>query len=55
VDLGAHGVGGEVLFPQTRRQFGDAAGGMLADALQNVDEVGVRMMPCSRQVTINSE
>ena len=43
MDLGAHGVGGEVLFPQTRRQFGDAAGRMLADPLQNIDEVGVRI------------
>jgi hypothetical protein len=28
------------MFPQARCEFGDAAGGMLADPLQHIDEVG---------------
>ena len=34
-------MGGEVLFPQARGEFCDAAGGMHTDALQDIDEVGV--------------
>ena len=30
-----------MLFPQPRREFGNAARGMHGDALQNVDEVGI--------------
>ena len=29
--------------PESRREFGDAACGMLTDALQNIDEVGARI------------
>lgn len=36
-------IGREVLFPQARREFGDAAVGMLADPLQHIDQVGVRI------------
>jgi hypothetical protein len=43
MDVGAHRVGREVLFPQARCEFGDAAGGMLADPLQHIDEIGVRI------------
>ena len=43
MDLGAQRIGGEVLFPQAWSEFGDAAGGMLADPLQHIDEVGVRI------------
>jgi hypothetical protein len=43
VDLGAHGAGGEVLFPQSWREFGDVACGMLADPLQHIDEISIRI------------
>jgi hypothetical protein len=38
-----HKVGGEALFPRARCGFCDAAGGMIADPLQCIDEVGVRI------------
>ena len=34
-------MGSEALLPQARGEFCDAAGGMHADALQDIDEVGV--------------
>ena len=43
LNVGAQRVGGEVLFPQPRRELGDAAGRMLADPLQYIDEIGVRI------------
>ena len=33
----------EVLRPESRREFSDSAGGVLADALEDVDQVGVRI------------
>ena len=41
LDVRAHRVGCEVLFPQPRRELGDAAGGMFADSLQHIDEISV--------------
>ena len=32
-----------MLRPESRREFSDSAGGVLADALEDVDEVGVRI------------
>lgn len=43
MDVGAHRVGVEVVFPQTWCKFSDAASRMLADPLQYIDEVGVRI------------
>jgi hypothetical protein len=40
VDVGAQRCGREALLPEARREFGDAAGGMLTDSLQNIDQVG---------------
>ena len=34
---------GEVLFPEPRRQFGDSRCGVLADPLQDIDQIGVRV------------
>ena len=39
-DVGAQRIGGEVLLPQSRRELGDAAGRMLADSLQHIDQIG---------------
>jgi hypothetical protein len=39
VDVGAQRVGGEVLFPEARRQEFHLAGGVLTDALQDIDEI----------------
>ena len=41
VDVCAQRICGEVPLPQARREFGDAAGGMFADPLQHIDEIGV--------------
>lgn len=30
-----------MLLPQSGRKFGDAAGGLIGDALQNVDEIAI--------------
>jgi hypothetical protein len=43
VNVGAQGIGGEVLLPETRREFRDATRGMFADPLQDIDQVGVRI------------
>ena len=32
-----------MLLPQLGREFGDSAGGLIGDALQNVDEIAVRI------------
>ncbi len=42
----------EVLLPQPRRQLRDSAGGVLADALEDVDEVGIRIDLVQWQVAI---
>ena len=39
----APGIGGEVFFPESWRQFGDASTGMLADPLQDIDRVVIGM------------
>ncbi len=39
VDVGAKRVGGEVFFPESRRELGDAARRMLADPLQHINEI----------------
>ena len=41
VQVGPQGIGGEVFFPQPRRELGDAGSGVLGDALEHIDEVGV--------------
>lgn len=41
VQVRAEGIGAEVLFPESRREFGHACGRVLADALQDIDQVGV--------------
>ena len=41
LDVGSQRIIREVFFPQSRREFGDATGGMQGDALQDVDQVGV--------------
>ena len=43
MDLGAHRVGSEVLFPLARCEFGDAAGRMFANPLQYINEIGIRI------------
>src|SRR6185437_4781606 len=43
VQGGAEGVCGEVPLPQSRSKLSDAGCRVLADALQNIDEVGVRV------------
>lgn len=45
MQIRAQWVGDEVLLPQPRGEFGDARCGVLADTLQNIDEVGVRVDP----------
>ena len=34
---------GEALLPLTRGKFGHARGGMLADPLQHIDQIGIRI------------
>jgi hypothetical protein len=41
--IGAQRVGREVLLPQARREFGDAARGVFADPLQHIDQIGIRV------------
>ena len=43
IDRGPQGGGGEAFFPQPRRQRGDVAGRVTLDALEHVDQVGVRI------------
>jgi hypothetical protein len=43
-DVGAQGISGEVLLPETRREFHDATRGMFADPLQEIDQVGVEFL-----------
>jgi hypothetical protein len=42
----------EQCLPQSGREFGDARGGMLTDALEYVDQIGIGIDTCNRQVTI---
>ena len=35
------GLAAKCCFPEARREFGDAAGGVFADPLQHIDQVGV--------------
>ncbi len=43
IDVGSAGIVREALFPQSRRQGRDVAGRVILDALQHVDQVGVRI------------
>ena len=43
MQVGAQRVIREVLFPQTRRELCDPGCGVLRDALEHIDEVGVRI------------
>lgn len=43
MDIGAQRIDCEVLLPQPRGEFCNAAGGMFTDALQDIDQVGVRI------------
>jgi len=41
VQVGAQGIGGEVFFPQPRRELSNPGSGVLGDALEHIDEVGL--------------
>ena len=43
MQVGTKRMVGEVLFPQARRQFGNASGGVLPDPLEHIDEISIRI------------
>ena len=56
VEIGAQRIGGESLFPATRRQGFDLTRRMQGDALQYVDQVGVGIdlvQPAGRQQALD--